>query len=64
MTPEQCEKLHPGMLGKNEEETFVNCKAELGKKLFEKCEGTKVDNPGTLLWCRIRGERTCCFRNS
>ena len=64
MTPEQCEKLHPGMLGKNEEETFVNCKAELGRKLLEKCEGTKVKDPGMLFYCKDRTKRTCCFRNS
>ena len=59
LSPEQCKKVYQG---KNETETFVRCKAELGKKLLEKCEGTKIKDAGTLYYCKIRTERTCCFR--
>ena len=61
LTPKQCAEVNHG---KNDEETFENCKAELGKKLLEKCEGTKIKDAGSLFYCKIRTERSCCFRNS
>ena len=40
------------------------CKDYLSEKLLEKCETTKVKNPGKLLYCRNIFTITCCFKQA
>ena len=52
-----------GMRNGNEEKAFLSCKTNLNYKVQNKCEDSKVKDPGILLYCRDRAYVTCCFRN-
>ena len=62
MDPSQCQ--HVNMKNGDEETTFRKCKAQLALKLQDKCEYSKVGNPGHLLYCKVRGDITCCYSNA
>ena len=49
-------------IGGDEQRTFQRCKIHLSKILQEKCEYSKIGNPGTLLYCKDGWSITCCFR--
>ena len=59
MNPSQCSIIR----GKSDEQAFSLCKTHLNAKLEKKCEYSAVENPGELLYCKKRGELTCCFAN-
>jgi len=44
-------------------EAITLCKAELGGQLIYACRFTKVHKVGDLLYCKNRGQTTCCFVN-
>ena len=60
LTPTQCKML--AVKHGNEEKTFQSCKSHLQTKVREKCEDVKIEDPGTLLYCKDRGHIECCFR--
>ena len=61
MEPSQCTKVALSATGA--EEAFWKCKTRLSRILHKSCDFTKMDEPGDLLYCRMRGLITCCFVN-
>ena len=51
LEPSQCKTFDTG---NDEQRTFMKCKANLASILQEKCDCSKVDNPGELLYCNIK----------
>ena len=60
MQPSQCTKVP---ITKGETEAFIQCKTQLNVKLEKLCDFTKIENPGDLLYFKIKDEVTCCFDN-
>ena len=58
LDPSQCHRVY---MKNDEEDAFRKCKTQLAFKLQEKCEYSKVDNPGQLLYCKVRGDVNCCY---
>ena len=46
-----------------EDEELDFCKRNIYAKVQQKCEASKIEDPGTLLYCKERGILTCCFRD-
>ena len=55
MNPSQCNIIR----GESDEQAFSLCKTHLTAILQKKCEYSKVENPGELLYCKKRGAVTC-----
>ena len=60
LSPTQCKMMNNY---KDEKKALQSCKAHLSKILQDRCEYTKVEDPGILLYCEVRGSLSCCFRN-
>ena len=60
LSPTQCKKMNSY---EDEKKALQSCKAHLSKILQDRCEYTKVEDPGILLYCEVRGSLSCCFRN-
>ena len=46
-----------------DEEAFASCKQNLAGLVQKKCSYSGLKDAGVLLYCKNRGEITCCFRN-
>ena len=51
LDPSQCNSFDTG---NGRQHAFMKCKAHLAFTLQEKCDCSKVDNPGELLYCNIK----------
>ena len=60
-TQSKCESVN--ILNSDEKTAFLKCKTRLAHRLQKKCSFSQVENPGILLYCKIRGNIDCCFRN-
>merc|ERR1712142_212007 len=58
--PSQCETWS----GSNDTKSFHLCKLKLGIRLSNKCQYSKVENTGKLLYCKIGKQITCCFKDA
>ena len=57
MNPSQCIFVK----GEEDKRAFSLCKTQLTEILQKKCDYTKIENAGELLYCKKRGALTCCF---
>ena len=60
MDPSQCVDT---TVSDSEEIAFRICRLRLSEILMKACHYSKVENAGSLLYCKARGVITCCFKD-